>query len=53
MFQLPMHCTQIFFRDSVQQLAKIIALAKIGSFGFAKGRLCVSGKTKCAVCAAG
>ena len=26
---------------------------KFSSFGFAKGRSCVSGKTKCAKCAAG
>jgi hypothetical protein len=26
-------------------------LAKNGSFGFAEGSACVSGKTKCAVCA--
>lgn len=26
---------------------------KFSSFGFAKGRACVSGKTKCAKCAAG
>ena len=28
----------------------ICAVAKNGSFGFAKGRLCVSGKTKCTIC---
>jgi hypothetical protein len=28
-------------------------VAKNGSFGFAEGSACVSGKTKCAICAAG
>jgi len=28
----------------------ICEVAKNGFFGFAKGRLCVSGKTKCAIC---
>ncbi len=29
------------------------ALANNGSFGFAEGSACVSGKTKCAICAVG